>query len=166
VRFTRTRYRRNAVVPVAVPLPETNAKRPPKRSMKWLDLAATRMRTGSGAAVLGILELVVGKKAARYVVTEAPTAWDGRGFRLLKFDGDAGTDEAERSYDVFCAGPDHSCPCKGHARYGTCKHADALLALVRLGKLAAAAPPPTRRTGASDPPPRVRQSRTGPDAKE
>jgi hypothetical protein len=66
-----------------------------------------------------------------YLLT--PLASDfGTAYQLLKADnGDSQTEK----YDVLLNGREISCTCPGHTYRHKCKHVDALLALVRAGKL-------------------------------
>ena len=71
-----------------------------------------------------------------YHVEEVP-APDGRAFLLHREAAavEADPDHEER-YGVFIAnGQDHLCECKGHARWGRCKHVQALAALLSQGHI-------------------------------
>jgi hypothetical protein len=77
-----------------------------------------------------LVRLTVGKESADYVVTATPADY-GRGFLVEK----AGIDGEPASYHVNLDGDKKSCDCKGFARWGHCKHADGLAALVAAGLL-------------------------------
>ncbi len=68
-------------------------------------------------------------------MTELPCGWDGRAFRLIKPEGEPGTDAEADGYEVFVhrGGQDHRCCCKGFERWGSCKHVLAALALIANG---------------------------------
>ena len=126
----------------AAELPETTtgAKKQLRRWVRWVPL--TGLSTGTGTPVLGIMELTTELSAKRievcsYIVTETKTAWNGRAFRLQKGVDQAGSDAEAASYEVFIGIGDRNrvCPCKGHTRWGDCKHAAALAALIDGGKL-------------------------------
>jgi hypothetical protein len=77
----------------------------------------------------GIIDITVSGKTTSYFVRNIPSDF-GRGFSLEKTgpqDGDL--------YHVLLEEDGRSCDCKGFLRHGHCKHADALLKLVQLGKL-------------------------------
>jgi hypothetical protein len=83
-----------------------------------------------------------------YHLTALPSDW-GRGFALVKI-----TDDAERPvYHVNLNSEDPTCDCKGHQRWGRCKHVEALLALQGKGKLdAVQAPAPAAPAPKPKPP--------------
>jgi hypothetical protein len=76
-------------------------------------------------------------KWCEYRLTEFPTGWDGRGFRLDKLA--AGTDPESENYDVFVGRnrQDVRCDCKGftYGRGKPCKHIAAVVALIGNGWL-------------------------------
>jgi hypothetical protein len=64
-----------------------------------------------------------------------PLASDfGRAVRLVKFTGCREAGQADH-YDILVDGEQSSCECKGHQRWGHCKHMDCLRKLVELGRL-------------------------------
>ncbi len=79
---------------------------------------------------------VEGKRtAATYLVDELDTD-GGRGFQLTKTAG--GSDKEEAGYAVFVSlrgAGWHTCDCKGHQRWGACKHLSAILELVKANQL-------------------------------
>ncbi len=91
-----------------------------------------------GQAVNGVRAMVLTQDGERcgYYLRELRVDF-GRGFRLEKFDTDAGSDENERSYDVHLdAQLGNSCTCKGflfHRHGKPCKHIAACETLVKLG---------------------------------
>ena len=76
-----------------------------------------------------VLTIYKDGKAEDYAVSEFPTSWDGRAFRLDKPDGDF--------YHVFVCrrGQNHLCECRGFESTGHCKHHDAVRHLVHNGDL-------------------------------
>jgi hypothetical protein len=94
----------------------------PARSVSLLFPAA-------GAAP-AVVRLTVGKESADYTVTPIPADY-GRGFLVEK----TGIDSEPASYHVNIDGDKKSCDCKGFTRWGYCKHADGLAALVAAGRL-------------------------------
>ncbi len=84
-----------------------------------------------------ILALTVGADTTFYRVE--PLAADfGAGYRLHKADRGYGPGEV---YDVLLDGARTSCECKGHLRWGHCKHVEALAELQRRRLLPAAERP-------------------------
>jgi hypothetical protein len=75
----------------------------------------------------GVVTITVGKEAADYFLTEVPADF-GRGFPVEKVGG-------EEVYHVNLDGNGKACECKGFTRWGRCKHADGLAALVQHGTL-------------------------------
>ncbi|QJW93116.1 hypothetical protein [Frigoriglobus tundricola] len=81
--------------------------------------------------VAGVLTIHTDRASVAYTVSEFPTDWPGRGFLLAK--ETAGTEPESERYSVFCAaaGPwGDTCDCKGFTYKATCKHVDAVRALV------------------------------------
>lgn len=64
-----------------------------------------------------------------YHLTEIPTEIGGRAFKVEKHG------EEESSYDVLVNGAESLCDCKGHGRYGHCRHVESLTAVINAGKL-------------------------------
>jgi hypothetical protein len=77
----------------------------------------------------GIIDITVSGKTTSYFVRNIPSDF-GRGFSLEK----TGPQDGE-VYHVLLEEDGRSCDCKGFTRHGHCKHPDALLKLVQLGKL-------------------------------
>jgi hypothetical protein len=90
------------------------------RGIRWTPHPAE-----AGCGCDGELVIDTDRCRCRYRVTEFPTAWAGRAFRLDKLDG-------SESYDVFVGADrrDDRCDCRGFERYGLCKHVDAVRALL------------------------------------
>lgn len=110
--------------------------KPPRRLVNWTPLAAGNLRTGSGNAVLGLAEIVVGKEKCRYVVSELPCdGWSARAFRFGKPRGEKGTDGEADHYDAMICrnGQDCRCECRGFLRHGHCKHVDSARELIHRG---------------------------------
>jgi hypothetical protein len=77
-----------------------------------------------------VLTIRKGTVVEDYSVSEFPTGWDGRAFRLAK-------DENETAYNVFLArnSQDNLCDCIGFESRGCCKHVDSLRHLLHQGLL-------------------------------
>lgn len=134
-------------------LDRTAAKKPPARALVWQSLA------GLGLPALGVVTISVGKKSARYLVTEvgSPDAIR-RAFRLSKPAGEPATDEEADHYDVVCGregdGPARArgCECRGFLRHNRCKHADAVALLLDRGTLPEPLGNPEADAGDCEPP--------------
>ena len=110
---------------------------------------ARSMQVGAPCRGCFAMKLTVGKESCSYFVEPLPRPDFGTAaFRLVKFVQDVKEGEPE-SYEVLIdtAFPTGSvCPCRGFERWGwhldaegnlvSCRHLDALLALVAEGKLA------------------------------
>jgi hypothetical protein len=83
----------------------------------------------------GAVQITVGKQRDTYLVHFIPSdfGFGAIGFEVEKLDADLAVVE---SYHVHLSDrPEHcSCDCKGHDRWGHCKHKDGIGALVKLGK--------------------------------
>jgi hypothetical protein len=79
---------------------------------------------------LGIVRITVGKEHADYFLTLIPADF-GRGFKVEKI----GLHENEPPYHVNIDTDKKSCECKGFLKWGHCKHADGLAALIAAGRL-------------------------------
>jgi hypothetical protein len=112
---------------------ETTAPRPRRQRPK-----PPRSCKLSRSAGVQVLTLKVGKDVDNYFLEEIGAA-EGRGFQLTRI---ATEKEPEAIYHVNLNDSDsqHSCDCKGFCRWGHCKHADSLLALLQRGKLPTTAP--------------------------
>lgn len=84
----------------------------------------------------GTVQIGCGKSSVGYLMQETvpPSPWL-RGFILFKAEDPIG-DDVRDAYEVFLghAGSAH-CNCTGFGRWGSCKHVDALAALVAAGHL-------------------------------
>lgn len=107
---------------------------PPRKSSKRSAINFTPSG-GEYEPIAGTLTIHTDRASADYLVTEFPTGWDGRGFRLDKVT--TGTDCEAEGYDLFCGrnGQDRSCECRGFLHHGHCKHMDAVLACIGNGWL-------------------------------
>src|SRR5262245_47876883 len=107
--------------------PSRNPRPRPARTIRLLAYLA-RHRSG-------LFQVTEGAVCDHYHFAEVPADF-GRGFRVSKLT--PGT--APESYDVNVGGPGEpaSCECKGHTRWGHCRHVSGLLKLIDLGKLPAA----------------------------
>lgn len=82
----------------------------------------------------GVLTIDTDRCRTVYTVREYPSDWPGRAFVLTKQTD--GTDPTAERYDVFCGNrQDHLCDCRGHTRFGHCKHVAGLLALLANNQL-------------------------------
>ena len=75
----------------------------------------------------GLVVITVGTQAVDYFLCRVPSDW-GQAFSVEKIGG-------KELYHVHLDGDKRTCDCKGHARWGHCKHADGLAALAQAGKL-------------------------------
>ena len=82
------------------------------------------------AGSLGVVRLTVGGQSADYLLTPLPADF-GRGFQVEKI----GLEGRGEVYHVNLDGDKRTCECKGFLKWGHCKHADGLAALVAAGKL-------------------------------
>jgi hypothetical protein len=81
-------------------------------------------------AIPGILEITIGKETAGYFITELKTDY-GRGLLVEKI----AADDEEGKYQVNIDGHKETCCCKGFDRWGHCKHAEGLAALIAARRL-------------------------------
>jgi hypothetical protein len=107
----------------------------PHSAMNWTPADPGAPELVDGLPAAGELEIVSRRTSCRYLVVEYPIPWAGRGFRLVKAEGEPGSDPTESSYDVFVSrgGQDRLCQCKGFTRWGHCRHLAAAEALVSNG---------------------------------
>ena len=108
---------------------------PVRKSSKKSALNWTPITDNDFSHVAGVLVIHTDRTSAAYTVSGFPVSWPGRGYTLAKVAGEGGAGE---NYNVFCSdhGEEHdSCCCKGHTYNGTCKHCDAVRALVANGWL-------------------------------
>ena len=108
----------------------TQTARPRQRKPRPKPTRYVRLVIQPGADSLGVVRLTVGGKSADYLLT--PLAADfGRGFQVEKI-GLEGNGEV---YHVNLDGDKKTCECEGFLKWGHCKHADGLAALIAAGKL-------------------------------
>jgi hypothetical protein len=100
----------------------------PARSIRVLEQAGPD--TDGWAAVA----ITVGKQTDTYLLRTIPTDFGNGaiGFEVEKLEADLATVE---TYHVLLNGPESSCDCKGHDRWGHCKHRDGIQAAVQTGRL-------------------------------
>jgi hypothetical protein len=114
-----------STVPTAPQPTKVRQSRPtPARAIRW------RTTPLSAERPYGAVRIARGRAAHDYVLCELPAA-DGRGFALEKIDPTVPA--ADRAvYHVFLHhnGRDRACDCLGFTRWGRCKHADGLAALL------------------------------------
>ncbi len=84
----------------------------PARTVRWADVPA------------GGIVIRVGQVEDRYAVTEFDSPL-GRAYHLSKLGPRGGTE-----YDVLLAADGHQCGCRAHSFRGTCRHVEALTALI------------------------------------
>jgi hypothetical protein len=80
----------------------------------------------------GVIDITVDGKTARYFLRRVPSDF-GEAFSLEKF-ASQGNEDGE-VYHVLLEQDGFSCDCKGHLRWGHCKHSGAILKLKELSKL-------------------------------
>jgi hypothetical protein len=78
----------------------------------------------------GVVRIQVGAAEDDYLLTVLPADF-GRGFRVEKI----GLADEPTVYHVHIDGTNKTCECKGHLKWGRCKHADGLAALIAAGRL-------------------------------
>lgn len=81
----------------------------------------------------GALAIDTARVTVHYRVREFPVGFEGRGFRFEKLAAEG--DDESQAYDVYCGKPHDMCECKGWLRWHTCKHLDAIHALIDNGWL-------------------------------
>lgn len=99
-----------------------------KSAMQWTPATEAQSENSTFA---GVLVIHTDRASVTYAVSEFPCDWPGRGFHLAK--QTSGTDPESESYSVFCAksGPaGDQCECRGWVFKGTCKHRDAMRAIL------------------------------------
>lgn len=127
------------LAPSVKPAPRFVEKLPETKTCRNSGIAWLPVDDDAHPQVAGLLEIATvprytASSRVEYVVSEFP-ADVGRGFVLAKTS--RGTDGDSSSYHVFAAkhrGND-SCTCKGNVYQGTCKHVDAIRALIENGWL-------------------------------
>src|SRR4051794_36825056 len=102
-----------------------------KRSRRQVNRSC-RLQDVGDSLVLSILMDHGNKQELDHYHVERVPAEFGRAFRLTKFSCCGG-----EVYDVLLDGDRSSCECKGHLRWGHCKHVDCCRKLVELGRLGA-----------------------------
>ena len=93
----------------------TRTRKQPERSAKVQKIGAST-----------VLWLTVGKLTTAYRVEPIVSQIGGKAYRLEKADQGDGQPEV---YDVLLDGQHSTCDCKGHTRWGHCKHSDCLKTL-------------------------------------
>src|SRR5262245_18201681 len=85
-------------------------------------------------AAAGLLAIVTGRAVTEYALAEFDTDWPGLALHLAKIT--PGTDREAESYSVFCHAGDparDTCDCRGFERWRTCKHVNAIRAVIANG---------------------------------
>src|SRR5690349_21416339 len=120
--------------PGAVAFPSTERKRemnatatarPRQRLPRAKPARYVRLVIKPGPDSLGVVRLTVNRKSVDYLLTPLAADW-GRGFKLEKI----GLDFDVSTYHVNLDGDKKACECKGFLKWGHCKHADGLAALI------------------------------------
>ena len=109
---------------------------PQRKSSKHSALNWAPNESGDFTPVAGVLTVHTDRATVKYAVAEHPCDLPGRGFVLAKMTD--GTDPESESYSVFCGRSPFvgdNCCCKGWTYKHTCKHVDAVRALLANGWL-------------------------------
>jgi hypothetical protein len=80
------------------------------------------------------MRLSVNGQTTGFYLSRVPSDFD-TAWQLEKFAADDGSDPSERVYHVLCTEGHSSCDCKGHQRHEHCRHASAVEALLRAGRI-------------------------------
>jgi hypothetical protein len=107
------------------PMATVTARKPRVKPARFIHLCVKPT-----AETAGVVRIRVGKEEADYLLTELHADF-GRGFEVAK----VGLGDDEPPYHVNLDAGRRSCDCKGHLKWGHCKHADGLAALAAAGKL-------------------------------
>lgn len=114
----------------------TTKQAPKSRKQPERHLRISKPVNGNYALAMTIGE---GEKAKRFCYFLEPIAADfGLGFRFEKFIQDQVEGEpSEYAVNIDLQHGHHSCECRGFQRWHHCKHVEALVSLIRCGKIAA-----------------------------
>jgi hypothetical protein len=109
---------------------------PERKASKHSAINWTPAEGNDFAPLAGVLVIHTDRASVTYGVAEFPTDFAGRGCTLAKVT--TGTDPESESYSVFCGRSPFTgdqCCCKGFTYNRTCKHVDAVRALLANGWL-------------------------------
>ncbi len=108
----------------------TATARPRQRKPRQKPARFVRLVVPPDGIGVGVVRLTVGGKSGEYLLFPAAADF-GRGFRVEKI----GLEARGEVYHVNLDGDKRTCECKGFLKWGHCKHADGLAALIAAGKL-------------------------------
>ena len=108
----------------------TATARPRQRKPRAKPARFVRLVIKPDADSFGVVRLTVGGRSADYLLTLLPADF-GRGFQVEKI----GLEGRGEVYHVNLDGDRRTCECKGFLKWGHCKHADGLAALIAAGRL-------------------------------
>ena len=74
-----------------------------------------------------VVAITVGKETTEYLVERVVSDW-GRGYAVANLSNG-------NHYSVMIEDDGRSCTCPGFCRWGHCRHADGILALVKAGRI-------------------------------
>lgn len=115
-------------------MPATKAEAAP--TVTFLPASATVATENRDQQYAGIMSIAHKRLTTRYAVSEFVPGWEGRGFLVVKLEGETGSDaNAERYSCIVGKRGQTVCQCKGHQATGKCKHVNAIKALIEAGKL-------------------------------
>jgi hypothetical protein len=81
-----------------------------------------------------LVSMTIGSEQADYWLAPIPDAAFGQGYTMTKA-ATAENPEPGTPYAVNVDGERSTCECKGHLRWGHCRHVESLLALQKAGRL-------------------------------
>jgi hypothetical protein len=95
-----------------------------------------RVCTSPGNGIPAVVEITQNGVMTDYAVSRMPSNF-GLAFRWAHLDEVPVTDGIgrEQTYDVLLEEDGYTCTCAGFLRWGKCRHSDATVKLVELGKL-------------------------------
>jgi hypothetical protein len=111
------------------------ANKPPRKPRPPLPRTITVLeQPGPDTDGWAAIAITVGRQKDTYLLRAIPTDFgDGAvGLEVEKLDTDLNVVE---NYHVLLDGPESTCDCKGHERWGHCKHRDGIQAAVKTGRL-------------------------------
>jgi hypothetical protein len=106
------------------------AHKPRPKPARFIRLCVPFNEHGQNAVVRILEKFPRGEKEERYFVSGVHSDF-GLGFFVEKI----GPETEESKYHVHLEGEGRTCECRGFSRWGHCRHADGLAALLAAGKL-------------------------------